>query len=193
MVDPPGALMPDFEITAPDGRKFIVTAPDGATQDEVLAYAQKQHGSAKAPEPSLGERFTRGLGLGTRDAIEGVGQLPGMAYDALMFPGKTIARGINAIAGTDIPIAPSSSELLPKVGDALGLPTPETRGERLRSDVGRNVASMIPSMGTGAVLAGGKGAIGTIGQALTAAPVSQVAGAAGSGLDLSQIHSINRI
>ena len=182
MVDPPGALMPDFEITAPDGRKFIVTAPDGATQDEVLAYAQKQHGSAKAPEPSLGERFTRGLGLGTRDAIEGVGQLPGMAYDALMFPGKTIARGINAIAGTDIPIAPSSSELLPKVGEALGLPTPETRGERLRSDVGRNVASMIPSMGTGAVLAGGKGAIGTIGQALTAAPVSQVAGAAGSGL-----------
>ena len=47
MVDPPGALMPDFEITAPDGRKFIVTAPDGATQDEVLAYAQKQHGSAR--------------------------------------------------------------------------------------------------------------------------------------------------
>ena len=36
MVDPPGALMPDFEITAPDGRKFIVTAPDGATLLEVV-------------------------------------------------------------------------------------------------------------------------------------------------------------
>lgn len=34
--------MPDYEITSPNGKRFIVTAPDGATQDEVLAYAQQQ-------------------------------------------------------------------------------------------------------------------------------------------------------
>ena len=32
--------MPRYEITAPDGRKFEVTAPEGASQSEVLAYAQ---------------------------------------------------------------------------------------------------------------------------------------------------------
>lgn len=33
--------MPAYLITAPDGRKFRVTAPDGASQEQVLAYAQE--------------------------------------------------------------------------------------------------------------------------------------------------------
>lgn len=40
--------MADFDITAPDGRKFTVTAPDGATQAQVLAYAQGEF--AKMPK-----------------------------------------------------------------------------------------------------------------------------------------------
>jgi hypothetical protein len=45
----------DFDITAPDGRKFTVTAPEGATQDQVLAYAQSQF--AKMPKsPSTLDR-----------------------------------------------------------------------------------------------------------------------------------------
>jgi len=40
--------MPDYEITSPDGKKFIVTAPDGASRDEVLKYAQDQF-SAQSP------------------------------------------------------------------------------------------------------------------------------------------------
>lgn len=32
--------MPTYEITAPDGRTFDVDAPEGATQDQVIAYAQ---------------------------------------------------------------------------------------------------------------------------------------------------------
>lgn len=34
--------MGQFIVTAPDGRKFEVTAPDGASQADVLAYAQRQ-------------------------------------------------------------------------------------------------------------------------------------------------------
>lgn len=34
--------MPTFEISSPDGKRYRVTAPDGATQDEVLAYVQRQ-------------------------------------------------------------------------------------------------------------------------------------------------------
>ena len=34
--------MPTFLVTAPDGRKLRVTAPEGATQQEAIAYAQQQ-------------------------------------------------------------------------------------------------------------------------------------------------------
>jgi len=44
--------MPAYEVTSPDGKKYRVTAPDGATQDEVLAYAQKQF-AAPAPKPDM--------------------------------------------------------------------------------------------------------------------------------------------
>lgn len=35
--------MPDYKITAPDGNSYTVTAPDGATQDQVLQYAQANY------------------------------------------------------------------------------------------------------------------------------------------------------
>ena len=34
--------MATYEITAPSGEVFEVTAPDTASQEEVLAYAQQQ-------------------------------------------------------------------------------------------------------------------------------------------------------
>ncbi len=38
--------MPQFEITSPSGAKYRVTAPEGATQEEVLARVQAQEGGA---------------------------------------------------------------------------------------------------------------------------------------------------
>lgn len=35
--------MPKYRITSPDGRAFDITAPDGASQADVLAYAQAHH------------------------------------------------------------------------------------------------------------------------------------------------------
>ena len=43
--------MPVFEITAPNGKVFDVTAPDGATQAQVLAYAQEQFASMPPEAP----------------------------------------------------------------------------------------------------------------------------------------------
>lgn len=37
--------MPKYEISSPDGRKFEITAPEGATQEQVLAYAKSNFGS----------------------------------------------------------------------------------------------------------------------------------------------------
>lgn len=133
-------------------------------------------------EPSVGSQFMRGLGLGVRDAIEGVGQLPGMAYDAVRAPLNAGIAGINAVAGTEIPSIRSAQENLGAVADTIGLPKAATRGERVRSDIGRNVAALIPSMAAGGAMINGGQLARTIGNALTTAPVSQLAGAAGAGL-----------
>ena len=45
--------MPNYKITAPDGNSYTVTAPEGATQDQVLAYAQAnyQHPTVASGQP----------------------------------------------------------------------------------------------------------------------------------------------
>lgn len=46
--------MPTYEITTPDGRKFEVSAPEGASQHEVLAYAKANAPKASAkPKPNF--------------------------------------------------------------------------------------------------------------------------------------------
>ena len=44
--------MATYNVTAPDGTKYQVTAPDDATQDQVMAYVQAQHGqSSQTAQP----------------------------------------------------------------------------------------------------------------------------------------------
>jgi hypothetical protein len=173
--------MPEFEITAPDGKRFIVTAPDGASQDDVLAYAQKMQSGSTAEEPSVAAQAARGVGIGIRDAMQGVGQLPGMAYDLARMPINLVSSGINAATGANIPMVRSSRENISRVADTIGLPQAETSGEQLRSAIGQNVAGLIPSMGAGAAMQGMTGIPQYVGRALTAAPTSQVMGAVGAG------------
>lgn len=40
-----------YEITAPDGKKYMINAPDGATEAEILAYAQGQFSPQEEPPP----------------------------------------------------------------------------------------------------------------------------------------------
>lgn len=68
--------MPDFIVTSPEGKKFRVTAPEGASQDEILAYAQKNMPQAEAPKTGpveaaligAGKTFTR-LGQGAQQGF----------------------------------------------------------------------------------------------------------------------------
>jgi hypothetical protein len=61
--------MATFEITAPDGRLFQVTAPEGASQAEVLAYAKNNFGQ---PSTTLGQKA---LGVGEAALSAGTGIL----------------------------------------------------------------------------------------------------------------------
>lgn len=68
--------MGQFRITAPDGKTYNVTAPEGATQEQILSYVQSQTqgdprtGFAKPEQPTLREKAGRGM----MDVAQGVKQ-----------------------------------------------------------------------------------------------------------------------
>jgi hypothetical protein len=96
--------MPTYRITSPSGDVFEITAPDGATQEQVLAYAKKNMGAAAQPlqaeppiDPSEGgtnlrpfgfdtgiqmpqgvSRFLAGAGKSMVDVGRGAGQMLGL-------------------------------------------------------------------------------------------------------------------
>lgn len=66
--------MAKYEITSPDGRKFEVTAPDDASQDDVLAYAQGQFQSTETEKkPRTAADVARDVGV---TAVKGAVGLP---------------------------------------------------------------------------------------------------------------------
>lgn len=56
--------MPTYEITSPDGGTYHVDAPEGATEQDALAYVQKNHDKLKAlpVDPSKYSQFMKGQG-----------------------------------------------------------------------------------------------------------------------------------
>lgn len=73
--------MAEFIITSPQGKKYKITAPDGATDDEVMAFAQQQFAGQKQPEQEKLKQadnsfvnalrtFGQGVTLNTADEIE---------------------------------------------------------------------------------------------------------------------------
>jgi len=58
--------MPRFEITAPDGKRYEISGPEGATADQALQHFQSQWKPAPAPmQPQPGDmEMLRGLGQG---------------------------------------------------------------------------------------------------------------------------------
>ncbi len=75
--------MPTFEVTSPDGRKYRVTAPDGSTQDDAIAYIQKRAAPVELNvDPTEGmstyDKVMAGAGKAFADVGRGIGQLTGL-------------------------------------------------------------------------------------------------------------------
>jgi hypothetical protein len=86
LVYPEGELMAKYRITGPDGGTYEVTAPDGASEAEVLAYVQKNAGASPAPaaskpEPSVLDSVKQGLGNLTAGAVRGAGSIGATLVD----------------------------------------------------------------------------------------------------------------
>jgi hypothetical protein len=125
--------MPKYRITSPDGKTFEITAPEGATQEQVLSYAQSQwkdQQAEKAPDPTEGmsgfDKFAAGAGKAVYDIGRGAGQMLGLVSDqdvaesrkrdeALMNTGAGMAGNI---AGNVITALPTAA--IPGVNTVLG-------------------------------------------------------------------------
>lgn len=92
--------MSTYEISSPDGKKFEVTAPDDATEEQVLSYAQQNFKTAKE-EPKTNLLSVEGISSTLRrlgpDMVKGImgDQLAGMeeytnAIDSKRAKGETI-------------------------------------------------------------------------------------------------------
>lgn len=131
-------------------------------------------GRAELPKLPLGEDIKRGLGLGTRNLIEGIGEGAGVLYNP-------VAATINAVTGAQIPTLETQAQGL---ANTLGLPTAQTGGERFLGTVQRMAASNLPTIGLGGAAQGATQApklVREAGSVLAANPVQQVVSGATAG------------
>lgn len=120
--------MPKFRITAPDGKSYEVNAPDGASQQDVLAYAQAHYqqpdAAPKVWQPvkrtpqditdnaeayslqhpvtddmNLRQQFAAGLGKSMYDTARGVGQLVSGDTEASKADASRVQRQDEALTG----------------------------------------------------------------------------------------------
>lgn len=185
--------MADFEVTAPNGKKFVVTAPEGASQDDVLAYAQQQfvavngsdanakYKNLQQVEPvdptegmSFPEKFNAGIGKAFVDVGRGASQLVGKGpsgqemRDIKDLEGplmKTAAGTAGNIAGNVALIAPAS--LVP---GAATVPAAGAIGATLAAlQPTENTQERLVNMGVGFGLGSGSQYAGTTGASLLGA------------------------
>jgi len=154
-------------------------------QDDPVVAQASSGGSWKddpvvGPPPSQGTNWAdighaalRQLGLGARDLVNAATAIPAMATDLVLQP-------VNLIAGRQI---------FQRAGQALnerltqsGLPEPATTTERIASRINQSLAGAATGIGVGGLLSSARGATAGVGQALSAAPAGQAAGAVTGGL-----------
>lgn len=173
--------MPTFKITAPDGNSYDVNAPEGASEADVLAYAQRTYKMAaapKAPSKPFGQQLNEGIadiprqvGLTARAALSGIGG--GLDFLASPFRGA-----MNMLPGVDI--KPGGGDYL---ANSAGLPQPQGQRERIAQDVAKSGFSALTGFGGAKAVAqtAGSPAVRELAQTLMMSPAQQAVGAAAAG------------
>jgi hypothetical protein len=99
--------MPTFEITSPDGKKFRVTAPEGASQDEILSYVRDNAAKAApvredattaadtGPLGRLQNTITQGMTFGLGDEVAGAGAAAGRFLRSLTRDGRSVSDAMS--------------------------------------------------------------------------------------------------
>lgn len=180
--------MPTYYFKLADGTTVPIKAN---TPDEARALARQRQDEVMAGSGESGWDFGRIAGLAGRAGVEGLtegaGTLASLPVDALYNVGVAATKGLDYMAGTDtgfeygMPATNAVSALGDYAADSLSLPEPVTDNEKLAMAIGKGAISAIPGMGVGGAMSAGSGAVRSIGNALRAAPVTQMASGAAAG------------
>lgn len=175
--------MPTFEFTSPDGKKYSVQGPAGATQEQAFAILQQQLGGASEKQKRIDKQAaedrelynpTKGMS-GTDKFLAGVGKAM-----------TDVGRGVGQLAN------PVMDFLSPRRQTLSGLITgdkPESHVEQGRREIAESRARDAALLDTGAGLAGNiVGNVTTLAPAMFIPGVNTLAGSAavGAGAGLLQ-------
>lgn len=141
--------MPNYQITAPDGRKLRITAPEGATQEQVLAYAQQQYGEQQANFRGVQSQAN------AKSAVTLRGERPDQMSHVMQAAYGAVSPIASAITG---------------IGQMTGLMSPDqvaqskARIDAVRDTPSGNIAGFAGDVGMMAIPASKIGALGKVGQ-----------------------------
>lgn len=169
--------MPIYTVEGPDGRKYRIEGPAGATAEQLGQVISSQAQPQPQPVQEAGQSINRGLsdiprqlGLTTRYALEGPAQAAQIVTEPI--------AGLMRWAG--IPTRPLG-EIASGAADSMGLPKPQTAQERVVGDATRLLAGTGGVLGASRAMAQLPGMVGTVGAGMAANPTAQLTSATGAG------------
>lgn len=187
-----------YRVKGPDGHTYTGTAPDNATDAQIIehimaspAYRDAQMptpkvASTEAPTPLLSQ-IGRQVGLTARAGVNGVLSLPAMIGDALGMHSTDAVNYFLSTIGLPKPETKTEEFAQNVAGGMAGAIVPLGLGERLEemaSPVARGIGKILHSQPGAQVVGGGTGnAASSLAASMGAGPLGQtVAGLAGGSL-----------
>jgi hypothetical protein len=162
--------MATFTVTSPDGKDYEISAPDGATEEQVLRYAQENFSAVAKQTPvekptTVSQELGRQIGLTGRAAIQGLSAPANAVTD---FLSGAYNVGANLLGSESR--MPYLSQEQSKGLTAMGLPEPKNMLERAvqagaqsmagtagtaipKTVLGANLAQQIPASGAAGLVA----------------------------------------
>lgn len=162
--------MATYRITAPDGAKYDVTAPDDATEEQVMAYA-KQNYAKPAEEPSSLLGWNRRMGQTIANAgagaVRGAGSIGSTILAPLDYAGVTgmtnaerraqIDAGLQTIGADTESLAYGGGKLAGEIAGTAGAGGLVAKGLSAVPAIARTAPGFINAVRTGGMTAGGSG------------------------------------
>lgn len=142
--------MATFDITSPSGEKYKITAPDNATDAEVMQYAQANF--AKQKPVNKDEKRGRALPSPAPIAQDSNSPVEGNTFlqNAAIGLGKSVNDLVLRAAQVVDPLAQKlAGSRLDQIGQRLGLPSAKTTGSNIQSNIDEAKRLDKPIMETG--------------------------------------------